>query len=115
MEERLVMIIIAVIVFTSLGLFVLYLKQNSKIWSLRLAREKAFILFKRAKQEAHTEVGKEKMNWVISQIRLLIPKPFNFFINDFIIRALLQKWFNEIEDYLDDGKFNDTEEGWDIK
>ena len=55
-----------------------------------------------------TPKGKQKMEWVIQQTRVLLPKWAQLFITDALLEKALQNWFDMVKDLLDDGKFNKT-------
>ena len=61
---------------------------------------KAEHTFKESKQ------GKQKMKWVLSQARLLLPKWLQIFISEDTFSNIIQMWFDGVKDLLDDGKMN---------
>lgn len=50
--------------------------------------------------------GKQKLKWVVSQARGLLPKWLQLFITDDDLMILIDKWFRGVKDLLDDGKEN---------
>lgn len=70
-------------------------------------RDKVYQLFLKAEKEAKKG---EKMDYVVQQIYQLIPSPFNLFVNETALRWLLQKMFDVVKDFLNDGKINNNEE-----
>ena len=50
--------------------------------------------------------GMQKMKWVISHARSLLPPWLQLIITDEIFEHLVQFWFDGIKDLLDDGKFS---------
>ena len=98
MKENLILIGGLIII---LVLLVVILKVCSKF------RSKVYQLFLKAEKEAKKG---EKMDYVIEQLYLLIPTPFNIFINEKALRWLLQKMFEVVEDFLNDGKINKNNE-----
>ncbi|MDU7833672.1 MAG: hypothetical protein E7J75_00750 [Blautia sp.] len=50
--------------------------------------------------------GKQKLKWVVSQARGLLPKWLQLFITDDDLMILIDKWFRGVKDLLDDGKVN---------
>lgn len=52
--------------------------------------------------------GKQKMKWVLSQARGLIPGWLQPFITEDMLEAVLEKWFRGVKDLLDDGKINNS-------
>ena len=66
-------------------------------------RHEVYALFIQA--EKHLKSG-EKMDYCVNEIHNLIPYPFNVIITPKIIEFILQKMFNKVKDFLNDGKFN---------
>lgn len=59
-------------------------------------------------ENAFTESGsgKQKMKWVISKARGLLPEWLQFFITEEFLYKVIQAWFDAVKDLLDDGKVN---------
>ncbi len=53
--------------------------------------------------------GYQKMKYVVSRARSLLPSWLQFFITEDTLTALIQKWFDAVKDLLDDGKYNGSE------
>jgi len=53
--------------------------------------------------------GKQKMKWVLSQARSLLPAWTQPFISDVFLEKVVDKWFKAIKDLLDDGKLNKSQ------
>ena len=66
-------------------------------------RKKVYQLFIIA--EKNVQKG-EKMDYVIDNIYLYIPKVIRIFISKSSLRWILQKMFNVVSDFLNDGKVN---------
>ena len=66
-------------------------------------RTKVYKLFIEA--ETYLKKG-EKMEYCVNEIHNLIPYPFNVIITPRIVEFILQKMFNKVKDFLNDGKFN---------
>lgn len=94
MKENIILICGLIIILT---FFVAILKLCSKF------RSNVYKLFIKAEKEANKG---EKMDYVVKQIYLLIPYPFNLFINENVLRWILQKMFDVVKDFLNDGKIN---------
>ena len=61
---------------------------------------------------AFEKTGKNKMRWVLVQVRGLLPTWLQSIITDAFLEKLVQAWFDAIKDLLDDGKYNkSTKEG----
>ena len=54
--------------------------------------------------------GEQKMKWVLSQARALLPVWIQAFITDAFLEKVVQGWFDAIKDLLDDGKLNKSAE-----
>lgn len=94
MNEKNILIVGSILL---LVIFIIVLKLCSKF------RNKVYKLFIKAEKEA--EKG-EKMEYVIAQLYMIIPSPLNLFINESALRWLLQKMFDVVKDFLNDGKLN---------
>ena len=55
-------------------------------------------------KESHA--GKQKMKWVISKARGLLPVWMQMIITEEMFENIIQYWFDGIKDLLDDGKLN---------
>lgn len=53
---------------------------------------------------AGTKRGQERFDQVLEQIYILIPAWIRFFAPKSLVKEKLQEWFNEVKDYLDNGK-----------
>lgn len=52
--------------------------------------------------------GKQKMKWVVSQARKLLPGWMQTLISEENLMAIIQVWFDGVKDLLDDGRMNNT-------
>lgn len=96
MNEKMILILGAVILLIILiGILKLCSNFRSKVYKL-------FILAEKEAQKG------EKMDYVISQLYMLMPSPLNIFVNEAALRWILQKMFDVVEDFLNDGKFNNN-------
>ena len=50
--------------------------------------------------------GKQKMKYVVSQARSLLPAWLQYFVTDALLESVIEKWFRAVKDLLDDGKMN---------
>lgn len=70
-------------------------------------RGDVYQLFLKAEQNPEfTHAGKQKMKWVLSQARALLPNWMQAFISDEFLEDVVQFWFDCVKDLLDDGKMN---------
>ena len=53
--------------------------------------------------------GKQKMKWVVSQARKLLPGWLQMIISEEMLEKIIQVWFDEVKDLLDDGKMNGSQ------
>lgn len=53
-----------------------------------------------------TKRGKERFETVLQQIYSLIPAWLRFWFPETLVREKLQDWYNQIKDYLDNGKID---------
>lgn len=73
-------------------------------------RQDVYKLFLKAEHDfKESHEGKQKMKWVISKARGLLPAWLKMIMTDEMFERLVQFWFNGIKDLLDDGKMNNTE------
>ena len=86
--------------------YVFYLILNKRWEKLRKLAYK-FIL--QAENEiTGTKRGQERFEFVIKELYLLIPKWLQLFITEESIKEKLHEWFNDVKDFLDDGKINNS-------
>ena len=52
--------------------------------------------------------GKQKMKWVVSQARKLLPQWAQALISEDTLMNIIQIWFDGVKDLLDDGKMNNS-------
>lgn len=98
MDERIIIAIAAIAIL--LILFVVLKlcgKFRSKIYKLFIEAEKV------------SKSG-QKMNYVIDNIYSYLPSVLKIFVNKTVLRWILQKMFNKVKDFLNDGKFNGNED-----
>lgn len=96
-----VIIVIALAILTA-GIY-FYCRDKS----LNDIRADVYQLFLRAEHDpAIMESGKQKMKWVLSQARSLLPNWVQVFITDTFLEKVVETWFQAVKDLLDDGKLN---------
>ena len=102
-------LIIAVLVVVAVSLVamtVVYLKNRT----LDDIRNDVYQLILRAEHMyEESGMGKQKMKWVVSQARKLLPEWMQMFISTETLEKIIQAWFDGIKDLLDDGKMNGSE------
>ena len=96
-----VLIIFLLAVFT-VGIY-FYLRDKT----LNDIRADVYQLFLKAEQNPNfTKAGKQKMKWVLSQARMLLPTWAKILISEELLESVIQIWFQAVKDLLDDGKYN---------
>jgi hypothetical protein len=55
-----------------------------------------------------TKRGQERFELVLKQVYSLIPPWLQFFVTESDLREQLQKWYDCIKDYLDNGKVDNS-------
>ena len=53
--------------------------------------------------------GKQKLKWVVSQARKLLPEWLQFIVTEAALEKIIDIWFKGVKDLLDDGKMNDSQ------
>ena len=100
-----IVLIVSALLVLAGGLY--FYLRNKKLEEIRKDVHKEFLKAKRNKKLA---TGKQKMKWVLSQARMLLPKWAQILITDALLEKVVQGWFDAVEDLLDDGKLNGTTE-----
>lgn len=98
MNETIILVIGAIAI---LLIFYVILKLCSKF------RTKVYKLFIQAEKVA---TSGHKMDYVIDNIYSYLPAVLKIFINESALRWVLQKMFDKVKDFLNDGKFNGNED-----
>lgn len=94
MNENLIVVIGVLVIISTL---IVVLKFCNK------CRDKIYQLFLKAEKEAKKG---EKMDFVVQQIYAALPYPVSIFVNETALRWILQKMFDVVKDFLNDGKLN---------
>lgn len=96
-------ILVAVVIIGTLACF--YLQEHT----LEEIRAEVYQLFLKAEHDPEfMESGKQKMKWVLSKARALLPGWASLFITDQLLEMVVQGWFDAVKDLLDDGKLNQS-------
>ena len=97
-----IVLIVVTLMILGAGLF-FYLRDKT----LDGVRADVYQLFLKAEHNPEfSESGKQKMKWVLSQARMLLPTWMQIFITDAFLEKVIEGWFRAIKDLLDDGKIN---------
>ena len=103
MEMTLFIIITIIALAIMIAATVVYLKNRG----LEGIRNDVYVLFVRAEHKyKESGTGKQKMKWVISMARALLPSWMQAIISEELLSGVVQKWFDAVKDLLDDGKLN---------
>lgn len=88
-------------------LFYTYKKRG--IAGLRKDVYKLFLVAERSYKESGS--GKQKFDYVIGMIYSMMPAMLRLLVPQTQLERIIQNWFDEIKDLLDDGKLNDSNRG----
>lgn len=106
--NTIVTIVLIVVALAVLGAGIYFYLRDK---TLNDVRADVYQLFLEAEHNpAFMESGKQKMKWVLSQARMLLPNWAQIFITDAFLERVVEGWFKAIKDLLDDGKLNKSTE-----
>ncbi len=92
-----------------IALFILSMVAYFKERTLEEIRRDVYNLFLKAEHKyEESGQGEQKMKWVISRARLLLPDWLRLIVTEDMFRKLIQIWFDGVKDLLDDGKMNSS-------
>lgn len=98
----LVLVIVIGVAILGAALYV-YLRDKS----LSEIRADVYQLFLEAEHSfKESGSGKQKMKWVVSKARMLLPGWAQTLITEDFLYKVLESWFRAVKDLLDDGKYN---------
>lgn len=96
-------IVITVLAVVTLVMLYQYMKQKG----LEGIRADVYKLILKAEHVYNTSgQGKQKLKWVVSQARKLLPKWLQMFVTEKTLEKIIDAWFKGVKDLLDDGKVN---------
>lgn len=99
-------ILIAVLILWAI-LTIVIVYQYAKMKGLEGIRKKVYDLFLRAeKRFTESKQGEQKLKWVVQQARGLLPRWLQVVISEEALMTIIDWWFREIKDLLDDGAIN---------
>ena len=102
----LIIAILIIVALTIIMMAVMYFKDRS----LEEIRNDVYKLILKAEHMyEESGSGKQKMKWVVSQARKLLPKWAQALISEDALMDIIQAWFDGVKDLLDDGKMNHSE------
>lgn len=84
--------------------------QYAKMKGLEGIRENVYQLILKA-EHLYTESGQgeQKLKYVVSQARGLLPKWLQIFVTEEAMMKVIDKWFEGVKDLLDDGRVNGSQ------
>lgn len=101
----LIIVIAVILMITIIAMTVTYLKNRT----LEQIRVDVYQLILKAEHMyKESAQGKQKMKWVVSQARKLLPEWVQKLVSEDDLMAIIQVWFDGVKDLLDDGKMNNT-------
>lgn len=102
-----ILIVIAVILASIVAIVLSYLKQKN-LNDIRKDVYK-FILDAEHEFKEHKE-NEQKLSYVIQKARSLLPGWLQFFLTEERMKQIIDTWFKEVKDLLDDGKVNGSQD-----
>ncbi len=100
-------ILILTILYVILAGFILW--QYWKTKTIDDIRIEVYNLFLKAEHlYVNSGSGKQKMKFVVSKARSMLPSWMKLLLTDEFFEHTIQLWFDGIKDLLDDGKINDS-------
>lgn len=101
-------LIAALVLWAILTIVIVY--QYAKMKGLEGIRKKVYDLFLRAeKRFTESKQGEQKLKWVVQQARGLLPRWLQVVISEEALTTIIDWWFREIKDLLDDGAINGSQ------
>ena len=85
--------------------------QYAKMKGLEGIRENVYQLILKA-EHLYTESGQgeQKLKFVVHQARGLLPKWLQVIMSEEVLLKIIDWWFKEVKDLLDDGKVNGSQD-----
>lgn len=106
--NTIVTIVLIVIALAIIGVGIYFYLRDK---SLDEIRADVYQLFLRAEHMfLKSGSGKQKMKWVVSRARSMLPGWAQLLISDEFLEKVVEGWFRAVKDLLDDGKINKSTE-----
>lgn len=106
--ETIITIILIVIALAVIGVGAYFYFRNKTLDEIRADVYQLFLKAENIPEFTHA--GKQKMKWVLSRARSLLPNWAQALISDAFLEKIVQCWFDAVKDLLDDGKLNGSAE-----
>lgn len=105
--STIMVIILAALTAVVVGTFLWVYIRDKTIDEIRVDVYHLFLNAEHAFKESGA--GKQKMKYVVSQARRLLPSWLQYFITDEFLESVIEKWFQAVKDLLDDSKMNGSD------
>lgn len=100
-----IILLVAVLAASVIAMTIIYFKDRT----LEQIRDDVYQLILKAEHIYNGSAqGKQKMKWVVSQARRLLPKWAQALVSEENMMGVIQIWFDGVKDLLDDGKMNNS-------
>lgn len=101
----LILVIAVLVVVTAVVVY-----QYAKAKGLEGIRKDVYELFLHAEHiYKESGQGEQKLKWVVQQARGLLPKWLQVIMSEEVLLKIIDWWFKEVKDLLDDGKVNGSQ------
>ena len=101
----LILVIAVLVVITAVVVY-----QYAKAKGLDGIRKEVYKLFLHAEHiYKESGQGEQKLKWVVQQARGLLPKWLQVIMSEDVLLKIIDWWFKEVKDLLDDGKVNGSQ------
>ena len=101
----LILVIALLVIVTAVVVY-----QYAKAKGLEGIRKDVYALFLVAEHEIKgTKQGQQRLKWVVQQARGLLPKWLQTILSEDALMKIIDWWFKEVKDLLDDGKVNGSQ------
>ena len=101
----LILVIAVLVVVTAVVVY-----QYAKAKGLDGIRKEVYKLFLHAEHiYKESGQGEKKLKWVVQQARGLLPKWLQVIMSEEVLLKIIDWWFKEVKDLLDDGKVNSSQ------
>ena len=101
----LILVIALLVIVTAVVVY-----QYAKEKGLEGIRKDVYALFLVAEHEIKgTKQGQQRLKWVVQQARGLLPKWLQTLLSEDALMKIIDWWFKEVKDLLDDGKVNGSQ------
>lgn len=102
--NTIITILVIIVALVGLGITAYLYFKEKKLSEIRADVYKLFLEAEHRYTE--TKQGKQKLKWVVSRARGLLPDWLQVFITESALEKIIDLWFKAVKDLLDDGKYN---------